>query len=53
MDLYGGKPEHFHLDGMLGTTKDEENLQYIDTFIDTASITFKLMVSRLRLHKIF
>ena len=53
MDLYGGKPGHFHLDGMLGTSKDDENLQYIDTFIDTTSTTLRLMVSRLRLHHLF
>ena len=50
MDLYGGVPGRFHLDGMRGTSKDDENLQIIDTFIDTASITLQLMVSRLRLH---
>jgi hypothetical protein len=50
MDLYGGNPGSFHLQGMRGTPKDSENLQTIDTFIDTASITFRLMVSHLRLH---
>jgi len=25
MDLYGGKPPHFHIDGMLGTIRIEEN----------------------------
>ena len=52
MDLYGGVPGRFHLCGMRGTPKDEENLQIIDTFIDTAAIALKLMVSRLRLHPI-
>ena len=51
MDLYGGVPGRFHLDGMQGT-KDEENLQIVDAFIDTAAITLKLMVTRLRLHSI-
>lgn len=50
MDLYGGVPGRFHLDGMRGTSKDDENLQIINTFIDTASITLQLLVSRLRLH---
>jgi hypothetical protein len=50
MDLYGGTPGRFHLDGMRGTPKDEENLQIVDTFIDTVAITLKLMVGRLRLH---
>jgi hypothetical protein len=52
MDLYGGVPGRFHLDGMRGTPKDEEALQIIDTFIDTAAIALKLMVSRLHLHPI-
>ncbi len=52
MDLYGGTPGRFHLDGMRGTPKDEENLQIIDTFIDTVAIALKLMVSSLRLHSI-
>lgn len=52
MDLYGGTPGHFHLSGMSGTPKDQENLQTIGTFIDTASITFRLMVSHLRLHSL-
>jgi hypothetical protein len=52
MDLYGGTPGRFHLEGMRGTPKDEENLQIVDTFIDTVTIALKLMVSRLRLHPI-
>jgi len=52
MDLYGGTPGRFHLDGMRGTPKDEENHQIVDTFVDTVAITLKLMVSRLRLHPI-
>jgi hypothetical protein len=52
MDLYGGLPGRFHLDGMRGTPKDDENLQIISTFIDTASITLQLIVSRFRLHRL-
>jgi hypothetical protein len=52
MDLYGGTPGRFHLDGMRGTPKDEENLQIVDTFVDAVAITLKLMASRLRLHPI-
>jgi len=52
MDLYGGTPGRFHLDGMRGTPKDEDNLQIVDTIIDTVAITLKLVVSRLRLHLI-
>ena len=52
MVLYGGVPGQFHLDGMRGTSEDEENLLTIDSFIDTAALALKLMVSRLRLHSI-
>jgi hypothetical protein len=50
MDLHGGDPGRFHLDGMRGTPKDDENFAIIDTFIDTAAIALKLIVSKLRLH---
>jgi hypothetical protein len=50
MDLYGGKPGHFHVRGMRGTPKDAENLQRLDTFIDTASTTLRLVVNYLKLH---
>lgn len=52
MDLYGGDPGKFHLAGMRGTPKDDENLATIDAFIDTAEIVLKLMVSKLRLHQL-
>lgn len=44
MDLYGGRPGHFHLRGMRGTPKDRENLEVLDTFITTVSTTFVIMV---------
>jgi hypothetical protein len=44
MDLYGGRPGHFHLRGMRETPKDRENLETLDTFITTASTTFVIMV---------
>jgi len=50
MDMYGGVPEHFHLYGMHGTTKDDENIQVIATNLNTASLTFKKMVKELKLH---
>lgn len=50
MDLYGGRPAHFHLRGMSGTPKDAENLATIDSFVDTVSLTFAQMVSTFRLH---
>jgi hypothetical protein len=50
MDLYGGTPGHFHLRGMKGTPKDAENLQTLESFIDSASNTMRLMISYLKLH---
>jgi hypothetical protein len=44
MDLYGGRPGRWHLRGMRGTPKDRENLATLDTFIQTASTTFVIMV---------
>jgi hypothetical protein len=37
MDLFGGRPGRFHLNGMRGTPKDLENIEIIDTLIKTAS----------------
>lgn len=50
MDMYGGTPGRFHLDGMRGTPKDDESFAIIETFIDTAAIALKLIVSKLRLN---
>jgi hypothetical protein len=50
MDMYGGTPGRFHLDSMRGTPNDDENFAIIDTFIDTAAIALKRIVSKLRLH---
>jgi len=47
MDLYGGRPGRFHLDGMSGTPKDAEILEQLDTFITTVSNTFVLLVNGL------
>lgn len=52
MDLYGGTPGRFHVNGMRGTSKDEENLQTIDAAIEDASTTCRLMVNRLGLHQV-
>jgi hypothetical protein len=49
MDLYGGRPGFFHVNGMRGTPKDRENLEILDTFITTASNTLKDMVVELQL----
>ncbi len=50
MDLYGGIPAHFHLRGMRGTRKDAENLETIDAFAISVSVTFGIMVTKLNLH---
>lgn len=52
MDLYGGKPGRFHLNGMGGTPKDAENIETIDTMIQSASNTFKGMAQELELRSI-
>ena len=52
MDLYGGRPGHFHLRGMRGTPKDAENLDTIETFLTTLSIALAQMVSKFRLHEL-
>jgi hypothetical protein len=35
MDMYGGRPGRFHVEGMAGTPKDVENLQMIDAYTTT------------------
>ena len=53
MDLYGGSwPGRFHLSGMAGTPKDDENLEVLDTLITSASLCFRGMVQSLRLRNI-
>ena len=44
MDLYGGVPGHFHLNGMSDTPKDGENLESLDTLIVTASLSIAAFV---------
>lgn len=50
MDLYGGKPGHFHLRGMSGTPKDAENIAFLEVAVGTVSNALVQMVSRLKLH---
>jgi len=52
MDLYGGTPGHFHLRGMNGTPKDGENMDLLETFIETSSNTFVVMIQGLDLRKL-
>jgi hypothetical protein len=52
MDLYGGTPGGFHMNGKRGTPKDNENIEIIDTMITSASNCFKGMVQGLELKSI-
>lgn len=49
MDLYGGEPEHFHLHGMRGTPKDSENLETIEAFVTTVSLSLRFVCIHLKL----
>ena len=49
MDLYGGTPGEFHLRGMSGTPKDQENIEQIASHIETACNTFVIMIQQLGL----
>jgi hypothetical protein len=52
MDLYGGRPGRFHVQGMRGTPKDGEMLEQLAEFIDVMFTTFVIMVQQLDLHAI-
>ena len=52
MDLYGGKPGRFHLDGMRNTPKDLENIEIIDTLITSASNCFIQVAQNLQLRSV-
>ncbi|MDB5474688.1 MAG: hypothetical protein JWP49_199 [Phenylobacterium sp.] len=38
MDMYGGRPGAFHLNGMRGTPKDNENLEVVETYATTVNL---------------
>lgn len=46
MDLYGGDAPHFHLNGMLGTPKQNEIVRILGTFSDSMAITFAHMIQK-------
>jgi hypothetical protein len=52
MDLFGGRPGHFHLKGMRGTPKDAENIETLDTLITSASNCFIQIAQALRLRDV-
>ncbi len=47
MDMYGGAPPRFHMNGMSGTPKDAESLILIETFTDSVAITLGMMIQKL------
>jgi hypothetical protein len=49
MNLFGGRPGHFHLNGMRGTPKDGENIEMVDTLITTVSNSLVQIVQSLNL----
>jgi len=49
MDLFGGEPPKFHLRGMSGTPKDDENFAMLEESIESISITLRILVQKLNL----
>lgn len=52
MDMYGGEPGRFHLNGMRGTPKDHENILILDAQIKSSSLCFIGMVQGLGFHSV-
>jgi hypothetical protein len=52
MDLFGGRPGHFHLRGMRGTPKDNENVEVIDTLIASVSNCLMQIVQSFQLYEL-
>jgi len=52
MDLFGGRPGHFHLAGMRHTPKDGENIEMIDTFVTTVSNTLIQIAQALDMYRV-
>ncbi len=46
MDMFGGMPVHFHLEGMRDTPKDAENIQQIECHLETVSLALRKMVRK-------
>jgi hypothetical protein len=44
MDMFGGIPPRFHVRGMSGTPKDNENLEILECFLADISQTVRLMI---------
>jgi hypothetical protein len=52
MDLFGGREGHFHLNGMRNTPKDNECIEILETYIDSASICFANIAMQLQLRRV-
>lgn len=46
MDMFGGRPGHFHMNGMSGTPKDNESLALVTSFTNSVSITLSMMIQK-------
>ena len=53
MDMYGGDPKRFHVDGMLGTPKDIENLMVLECYIETVANAIRGMVYKFNMAPLF
>ena len=53
MDMYGGRPGHFHLFGMSGTPKDRENLEILTTYLTSAENSFMGVMQAFQLFSLF
>jgi hypothetical protein len=49
MDLYGGLPGRFHVRGMRGTPKDNENIEILETYFTSVSQCVQLVILHLKL----
>jgi hypothetical protein len=47
MDMFGGEPPKFHLRGMGGTPKDDENFVMLEASIESISITLRILIQKL------
>jgi hypothetical protein len=47
MDMFGGEPPKFHLRGMGGTPKDDENFAMLEASIESISITLRILIQKL------
>ena len=51
MDMFGGNPPHFHMRGMSGTPKDDENIAIVESTIETVSNSLRYIVLKFNLRQ--